>query len=233
MPTRARRLLAAVALLGAALLAVASGSGAHARRVTIETRAVAPDGVRLLGPLSRSATVRGAVVLKPSDENGLRSFIAAATNPRSRSFHHYLAPGAFATRFGPTEQGLVPSAVRGQLRSDGLSVGPTSRDGLVVPFSGPVARVQGAFSTELSSYAMPDGAIAHAPTASVSLPADVAGDVTTVLGLNDILTEHRLGPPVRGARRGHAAARAAAAATAAGGPNACADATGAASSSAA
>ena len=111
MSGRARRLLAALTLLGAALLIVASGSGAHGHRVTIETRTVAPDGVRLLGPLSRSATIRGAVVLRPRDDGALRSFIAAATDPRSASFHRYLAPGAFAARFGPTEQAL--SAVRG------------------------------------------------------------------------------------------------------------------------
>jgi Pro-kumamolisin, activation domain/IPT/TIG domain len=224
---RARRLLAATALLGAALLIAASGSGAHPRRVTVETRALVPDGVRLLGPLSRSATVRGAVVLRPRDDVALRAFIAAATDPRSAGFHHYLAPGAFAARFGPTEE--ARSAVRAQLRSDGLSVGATSRDGLVVPFSGPAARVQRAFATKLASYAMPDGAVAHAPTTSVSLPAGVAGDVTTVLGLNDILTEHRLGPGMRSARRGHAAARATAVPASAGGPKACADATAAAS----
>jgi hypothetical protein len=227
MPGRARRLLAALALLGVALLAAASGSVAHGRRVTIETRAVAPHGVRLLGAISRSATVRGAVVLRPRDDGALRSFIAAATDPGSASFHHYLAPDAFAARFGPSERAV--DAVRGRLRSDGLTVGASSRDGLVVPFRGSAARVQDAFSTELSSYAMPDGAVAHAPTTSVSLPAGVAGDVATVLGLDDILTEHRLGPPPRATRHRDRAARAAAAPAAAGGPRACADATGAAS----
>ncbi|HEX5191895.1 MAG TPA: IPT/TIG domain-containing protein [Solirubrobacteraceae bacterium] len=228
MRVRTRRLLTALALLGAALLVNASGSGAHARRVTIQTRAVAPDGVRLLGPLSRSAAVRGAVVLRPRDDAALQAFIAAATNPGSRSFHHYLAPGTFAARFGPGKAAL--SAVRGQLRGDGLTVGQTSRDGLVVPFSGPAARVQTAFATKLGSYAMPNGSVAHAPTTSVSLPANVAGDVATVLGLNDIVREHRIGPPVHlhDARRAHPAARSTAVTQSAAGPSACAAATGAA-----
>ena len=226
MPGPARRLLAALAALAVALLVVAAGSAAHARRITILTRAIAPHGVRRLGRLPGSATVRGAVVLRPRDDGALRSFIAAATDPGSAAFHHYLAPGQFAARFGPSAGTL--QAVEAGLRSDGLSVGATSVNGLVVPFSGPAARVQRTFATSLSRYAIPGGATAYAPTSSVSLPASVAGDVATVLGLNDIIAEHRLGPPGPAARRGHPA-RAAAATSSAGGPKACADATGAAS----
>jgi hypothetical protein len=232
LPSRARRLAVVLAVLAGAALVVASGSAAHARRVTIETRAIAPHGARRLGPLARSATVSGAVVLKPRDDAALQRFVASATDPSSSGFHHYLTPGAFAGRFGPTEQAL--SAVRGQLRSDGLTVGATSENGLVVPFHGPAARVQTAFATELSQFALPSGGTAHAPTASVSLPANIAGYVTSVLGLNDLVRERRLGtaPPTggthRGGRDGHPAARTAAVPATPGGPKACADATGAA-----
>jgi Pro-kumamolisin, activation domain/IPT/TIG domain len=231
-------------VLALAALVAASGSAAHPRRVTIEARTVAPRGVRRLRPLARSATVSAAVVLKPRDDAALQRFIAAATDPRSHDFHHYLAPGAFAARFGPTGQAL--SAVRGQLRSDGLTVGATSPDGLVIPFSGPAGRVETAFATELSQFALPGGGTAHAPTASVSLPVGVAGYVTTVLGLNGLVREHRLGPapststtPRTGHTRppgpsahtgssGHAAARTVAVAATPGGPKACPDALGAA-----
>ena len=209
----AGRFAGALVVFALAALVVASGSAAHARRVTIETRAIAPHGVRLLGPLARSATVNAAVVVKPRDDTALQQFIAAATDPGSGGFHHYLAPGAFAARFGPTQAAL--SAVRGQLRNDGLTVGATSADGLVIPFHGPAATVQTAFATQLSEFALPGGGTAHAPTTSVSLPADVAGYVTAVIGLNDLVRVHRLGPaphsrprrPPRGAQRrgrGHA-----------------------------
>ncbi len=243
MPPGARRLSAALATLAVAALvagsaAAASRSAAHPRRVTIEARAIAPHGVRLLRPLARSATVSAAVVLKPRDDAALRRFIAAAADPDSRSFHHYLAPGAFAARFGPTDEAL--SAVRGQLRSDGLTVGATSANGLVIPFRGPAATVQTAFATELSEFALPGGGTAHAPTTAVSLPAGVAGYVTAVLGLNNLVVEHRLGParpattapPARATRRAgrdsHAAARTAVVAATPGGPKPCTDATAAA-----
>jgi Pro-kumamolisin, activation domain/IPT/TIG domain len=218
-----------------AALVAASGSAAHSRRVTIETRAIVPSGVRRLGPLARTATVSGAVVLKPRDDPALQRFIASATDPSSGAFHHYLAPGAFAARFGATAPALA--AVRDQLRSDGLTVGATSRNGLVIPFRGPSARVQTAFATALSRFALPGGATAHAPTTSVSLPAGVAGYVTAVLGLDDLVREHRIGSALptgtrrrdgRDGRDGHAAARTAAVAATPAGPRACSDAVGAA-----
>jgi hypothetical protein len=219
-------------VLGLAALVGASGSAAHPRRVTIETRAIAPHGARRLRPLARSTTVSAAVVLKPRDDAALQRFIAAATDPDSSDFHHYLTPGAFGARFGPTAQAI--SAVRGQLRSDGLTVGETAANGLVIPFHGPAMTVETAFTTELSQFALPGGGIAHAPTTSVSLPAGVAGYVTAVLGLNDLVREHRTGsaPPTTRSRHdgrdGHADARTAAVAATPGGPKACSDAAGAA-----
>jgi hypothetical protein len=222
-----------VALAVPALIA-ASGSAAHPSRVTVESRAVAPRGARLLGPLARTATVNGAVVLKPRDDPALQGFIASATDPDSRGFHHYLAPGAFADRFGATQPALT--AVRDQLHNDGLTLGATSRNGLVIPFQGPAIRVQTAFATELSRFALPGGATTHAPTASASLPAGIARYVSTVLGLNDLVREHRIGSAPTGAvqrddRAGHAAARTAAIAATPGGPQACSDAVGAATQS--
>jgi Pro-kumamolisin, activation domain/IPT/TIG domain len=218
-----------LAVLALAALVAASGSAAHSRRVTIETRVIAPRGVRLLGRLARTATVSAAVVLKPRDDAALQRFIAAATDPNSKRFHHYLAPGAFSARFGPTRQALT--AVRAQLRSDGLTLGATSANGLVIPFRGPAITVQTAFATELSRFALPGGTTAYAPTASVSLPANIASYVSAVLGLNNLVREHRTGsaqPTATTRHDGHAAARRAVVAATPGGPKACSDAVGAA-----
>ena len=94
----------------------------------------------------------------------------------------------------------------------------------MIPFHGPAATVQNAFATELSQFALPGGGTAHAPTTSVSLPAGVAGYVRAVLGLNDLVREHRLGP-ARPANRRTATPAAprphGAVATTPGGPKAC------------
>ena len=224
-PTRIAAQLTLVLLaVAGALLLIASGSRARPTRVTIQTRALAPAGARRLGPLARSATVRGAVVLKPRSDSALQSFIAAVTDPSSSAFHRYLPAGAFAQRFGPTA--ATQGSVRAALSADGLAVGPTSRDGLVIPFSGDAIAVQRTFATRLSRYQLADGTRVSAPTASISLPSSVAGDVATVLGLNGLIHEHRIGAtlPSASAAGGRDHAATADAAAPAPGPKACADA---------
>ena len=92
-------LLAAVAVT----LAPAAFPGlAHARRITVERAAVLSRGDTRIGALPAQASVHGTVVLRPRDAAGLTHFIAAATDPASPRFHHYLAAGAFGHRFGAT-----------------------------------------------------------------------------------------------------------------------------------
>ena len=107
-PTGPRRrtwlaaLLGGVAILGglgATVAVAASGSGA--RTAAIQAAATAPRGARAIGTVSSTASESGEVVLRPRDNAALTQFIASVTTPRSKTFHQYLAPGAFAARFGP------------------------------------------------------------------------------------------------------------------------------------
>src|SRR5215469_11319235 len=68
----------------------------------VEAAPMIPHGAQSLGALSSSAPVTGAVVLKPRDEGAVKAFISAVTDKKSPQFHHYLAPGQYATAFGPT-----------------------------------------------------------------------------------------------------------------------------------
>ena len=67
------------------------------------------------------------------------------TDPSSSQFHHYLARGQFASRFGPTQATI--DAVRSQLQADGLQVTGVSSDGLMVDFKAPANTVERAFHT--------------------------------------------------------------------------------------
>jgi kumamolisin len=101
----------------------------------------------LLGRVAAATTIRGAVGLAPRNELALKQFIAAATTAGSASYHHYLARGAFARRFGPSAATL--RQVRSVLRRDGLSVGPVSANHLLLSFSGRAAQVEATFHTGL------------------------------------------------------------------------------------
>src|ERR1019366_4815708 len=60
-----------------------------------------PRGAAVVGPSDASATLSVDVGLKPRDTASLDAFVAAVSTPGSPQYHHHLAPGRFATTFGP------------------------------------------------------------------------------------------------------------------------------------
>ena len=151
--------------------------------VTAAPRIPARDSA--LGSVQAGSTETGLVVLRPTDEAGLTSFITAVTDKSSPFYHHYLAPGEFASRFGPAPSTIA--AVRTQLTAEGLRVTKVSSDGLLVSFSGSAATVENAFRTELERYRLADGAIGQATTSAVHVPSTIAGSVIGVVGLDDLV----------------------------------------------
>ena len=116
------RFLGVRALVAALLTAVAcfaisaAGAGAAAPTGTriLAPKPLLPRGAKQLGAVSPTATVSGAVVLQPRDDAALTRFIAQVTDKHSPLFHHYLAPGSFAARFGPAPSTIA--AVKSQLQ---------------------------------------------------------------------------------------------------------------------
>jgi hypothetical protein len=150
-----------------------------------------PKGAQQLGAVSPAATVSGAVVLQPRDENALTHFIAQVTDKHSPLFHQYLSPGTFAARFGPTPASIA--AVKSQLQSEGLSVTSVARDGMIIDFKGAANQVESAFRTGLDRYKLANGAIGRARTGPLQVPATIAKYVTSVVGLDTTVKLHAEG----------------------------------------
>ncbi|HEY7948860.1 MAG TPA: protease pro-enzyme activation domain-containing protein, partial [Acidimicrobiales bacterium] len=143
-----------------------------------------PTGSRALRPVPAATAVHADVVLKPRDPAALGAFDTAVSAPGSPSFRHFLAPGAFAGTFGPLPTTI--SSVRQWLTGRGLTVGPTSADGLVVPVSGTVGQVDQAFGLGLEQYRLPSGRVVRAPDAGPLVPGPLYAVVSGVAGLDDL-----------------------------------------------
>jgi hypothetical protein len=187
-----RIVLLVVALAATGCLVLIGGGGAIASpvRPSVASAPRLPRSASAIGPVSQTTSQTGAVVLRPRDEAGLQQFIAAVTDPQSPSFHHYLARGAFASRFGPSQSTI--DAVRSALEADGLSVQSVSSDGLILSFAGSATQVERTFQTGLERYQLTDGRVGQATTGAVTLPASVASAVSTVVGLDDVLSARPL-----------------------------------------
>ena len=122
--------------------------------------------------------------------------MAAVSTPGSPQYRHYLAPGQFAGTFGPTAATLA--FTRAWLSSLGLRVGTTSTNGLLVPVTGTVAQMDGAFAVRLVDARLRGGRVARASTTTPAVPSALAGVIGGVIGLSDVAEAHpqvRPGPP--------------------------------------
>src|SRR5262249_15676946 len=99
---------------------------APSRIQRIQPAARIPAGATSLGAVSATASVTGAVVLKPRDEAAVKAFIKDVTDKKSPEFHHYLSAGAYAAQFGPAPETIA--SVNSTLQSEGLTVTSVASD---------------------------------------------------------------------------------------------------------
>jgi hypothetical protein len=141
-----------------------------------------PNNATPASPLALNQQVSFDVVLKPRNPAALNSFVQAVSTPGSPQYHQFLAPGQYASTFGPTQQTVAN--VTAEMKALGLTVG--SLTGSVLPVSGPATTVASAFHTSFKQYKLASGRIARANTSAPELPATVAASITGVVGLETI-----------------------------------------------
>jgi len=224
-PGASRVLTATLTLAGTLAVAVPAAaltppsSAATGRLVPVGAVPALPSGARVTGALPGTAEVSGAVALRLRDPAAVTAFIGAVSSPRSPSYHKYLARGEFTRRFGPSAAAVA--AVERQLRGDGLTVRGVSANRLLVSFAGTAATAEAAFHTGLRRVVLAGGGTGQATTSAVRLPASIAPDVTAVIGLDRLVSEHSAAAAARRAPAAAAHPAAAMPAARGGGPGAC------------
>jgi hypothetical protein len=122
------------------------------------------------------------------------ALLTAQLDPSSPSYHQWLTPEQYATRFGAQRQDIDRAS--GWLAQQGLDVSSVSRLGTRVSFSGRVADLQSAFQTEMHRYKV--GADLHyAMARAPAIPGDLADVVLAVHNSHDFYARpmvHRVLP---------------------------------------
>jgi hypothetical protein len=217
--TLAAAMAGAVAVAPAAAVAVTSSASRSSALVTVAAAPRLPAGATVVGSVAPAASLSAAVALALPDQQAVTQFIDQASNPHSPTYRQYLAPGQFASRFGPSHATIA--AVEQQLTADGLKVTGLSSNDLLMQFKGSAATVESAFHTGLEKVHLVDGSTGQATTSSVRIPASIASDVQAVVGLDQLVKE-TAGPAAAPATHDSRTRAAAAPATSNGGPVACA-----------
>jgi subtilase family serine protease len=170
--TAASVLLTGASAAGAATAGAAAQSGSG--RVAIASTAPG-SGSGPLEALAAGSRVRLSVFVG-RDQAGLAAVATAVSGPASPGYGHYLSPAQVQARFGATA--AQRSAVRGWLSGAGLAV--TGDDGFVITAMGTAARAEAALRAGLA-LSHPAGSAAQVvPSRPLSVPAAVAGAITTI-----------------------------------------------------
>ena len=151
---------------------------------------VVPKSARDLGQLPASTSMRLIVTLKVRNAAALTSFISALSDRQSPLFHHYLRPGQFGAKFGPTPAQVA--TVDAALRKAGLVPGRLSSNRLDIPVRASAVAAEHAFGTTITRYRLASGRLAYANSAAAHIPAAAAPYVIGVLGLNTVDVQHSL-----------------------------------------
>ena len=164
----------------------ASGGAATPRRLANGVPTAQLRGAKDLGAARSTTQMHLGFVLAPRDPAALADFATAVNTPGNPLYHHFLAKGEFATRFGASPAAI--KTVHDFLASKGLHPGPI-QDGLTIPVTTSVATASKSLGTPVHSFKLRDGRNAFANTVAPLVTAGVASSLQTVIGLDNVVHE--------------------------------------------
>lgn len=138
---------------------------------------------RFLGSRDAGDAMRISLVLKPRNQAALDDFLKRLQDPRDPAYRRFLTPAEFNARFGPSESDV--RLVSEHLARYGMRVGRLGS--LVLTAEGPTASVESSFQVQVGNYQTRSGRVAHAANADPIFPADLAGKIKAVAGLDDFM----------------------------------------------
>ena len=176
---------AGVGLLIASVLAAPSSAAAVGPGTSVPVPDTSPDWAtptNALGVAPASKVVKFRVGLHQRDAVDAETFVKQVSDPHSPLYGHYLTPAQYHARYSP--DGSTVASVGNYLTSSGLRVTGVAAGNQWLDVQGTVAQIDKALGTTMKTYRTPKGQ-RTAPATDVTLPAAVAGSVSTVAGLAD------------------------------------------------
>jgi subtilase family serine protease len=121
---------------------------------------------------------------KPSadQKSELDALVKAQQIPGSASYHKWLTPAEYASRFGLSDNDLAK--VKRWLEQQGLSVDRVANSRNAISFSGTAGQVESAFQTEIHNYKI-DNQTHFAVATQISVPSALSDVVQSVRNLDD------------------------------------------------
>jgi subtilase family serine protease len=153
----------------------------HVREAVVEGQAP------LLGKLPPTQSLHFDVVLALRDRTGLQTFVQQVNDPTSASYHRFLTPEEFTTRFGPSQEDW--DALVAFAKASGFQIAGGSRDAMDLRLIGTVASIEKAFHVTIGTYQHPtENRTFYAPDREPTV--DLPFRLWHVSGLDNYSTPH-------------------------------------------
>lgn len=144
-------------------------------------------GLQPAGELDPNTNLTLAISLPPQNEQGLNALISQVYDPASSNYHHFLKPGEFATRFGPSAEDY--QKVIDFAQGHHLSVIGAYSNRTLLDVRGKVSDIQNAFGVKFHTYHHPtENRDFYAPDTDPTVSADLP--ISHVSGLNNYFIPH-------------------------------------------
>jgi subtilase family serine protease len=144
------------------------------------SNALAADKATLTQRVDSTQTVQFDVFLPLQHKTELASLVETLNDSSSASYHKWLKPSEFKSRFGTSDASVA--AVRKQLEAYGLTTELAAPQRIRV--TGNAAAVEQAFATQLKSGTYRNGRKTIAAASPISLPGALASNKAVVAGLS-------------------------------------------------
>jgi subtilase family serine protease len=182
LPFVSASIVVALAITGLGGLAAGTAQAAPARATLRGSALTWTKSERAVGAAARTHTVSVRVYLAGQNPAALDAAATAVITPGSASFRHFITPAQYDAKYAPTTAQVA--SVEQWLRASGMHVQSVAAGNRYVAATGQTAAAERAFGTTLRTYKHA-GATVTAPDTDASVPAELAGVVLGVTGLDD------------------------------------------------
>lgn len=145
------------------------------------------------GPTDPNQSISLSVGLQLRNTSALQAFANNTVRSRSTRKIQHLTPDQIAQAFAPLASSQ--QSVIDYLQSYGFHVTMTLSQHLIIGFQGTIGDAENAFHLQIENYTSPTGQRFYAPSNEPSVPANLAGLIQNIAGLDNV--RHFSHPPVR------------------------------------
>jgi subtilase family serine protease len=139
-------------------------------------------GAAPLGFIDASKIITVDFVMKLADRFGAEKFAKEAVRAGSPSYYQFLTPEQFAERFRATQTDY--DAMRAWASASGLTLLESSRGRTLVWAQGTVAQLSKLLGVRFRDYQDTTGRVYSRADAGATVPDEIAGRITGIVGLN-------------------------------------------------